>query len=212
MQEKKAFSWVEWAYVLQMEVFFNLAYIALSLIIYLRATVTLNIFLLAVGGGRAVYFHCFCLHSCVNKRKEQATEQKVSLYADNLLLYISKQILYEPTTFPISVHGKMLLSGGFFCSLTFPGCYTSSTNAGCLWREQLFSFLYFHQPLQPFTTCFLPHLHSSPLSSLFFALCRLFSFPISSPLHDSIIYYSVCSHSHSRSRTLLSLQMVMMAR
>lgn len=39
-------------------------------------------------------------------------------------------------------------------------------------------------------TCFHPHLHSSPL-------CCLFCFPLSSPLHDSIIFYSLCSHSRS---------------
>lgn len=38
-------------------------------------------------------------------------------------------------------------------------------------------------------TCFHLHCHSSPFSCLF-------CFPLSSPPHANIVYYSLCSHSH----------------
>lgn len=72
-----------------------------------------------------------------------------------------------------------------------------------LWTFSAFflpAFLTFH--LFPSSSSFLPSLSCSAAS---------FVSPISSPLHDNIIYYSLRSHSHSLSRTLLSLQMAMMA-
>lgn len=104
--------------------------------------------------------------------------QKVSLYADDLLLYIRAQQTNTTTNWPPFLY----LSGGyFFFPLTFPSCYTWSTNPGCLQREQLFSFLCFHQPFQLFTASFHPHLHSSPLSLSFSLSAASFLFPSHHP-------------------------------